>query len=702
MKTSPTQKLRTSEVVMGPKDKESLNSFIKWTLDLDTSTLVDYYCDYANRLTKAEGKLHGAKKLKALYNLALRRAAGLTYNPIPFTKSDKEGFPKVLKPFKAHLDGSHASKRGALTVLQLFKLINCAGPHSTSSITDPYSGSTEPDWLTTFDLVLEEEFPSSEQEERLSQLKSALHLSAKNGPNGPAIVTSPVDREAIRGTNLEGAIEQLIQLTGNAYLDEVWDETREIPCEPTHYKRSMSHSRIRVKHEPGGKSRLFCICDWFSQSALLPIHNFLMDWLKSQPQDGTANHSDAAIVLAKWTDGRFGTDLWSFDLTTATDRYPRFLEHRVISKVFGSEIADLWETVISDREFDFEGGKVRFAAGQPLGALSSWAAFAVTHHIHIRTAARLCGKTALYRMIGDDIAIARDRDIAQRYIGMMDDLSVPFSGDKSVLPEQMKGHPVAELAKRVFSNGFEITPVPPDAILEGVRTPMGLRNLIENCINRGYDRPRMIYPVQSSTPSQEWLHVISFPIRNRLPQLLEVKSIEPFWENQDESPPAGLSRGWFLWSDFSDEELDLTLRELLRAEVMRSYIKASQLVNRYYTWSLIGPDFDIEGGDWQPEPWDIHMTMVPRIVDYNLEKLEEALEDLATAPSFGDVYDYVGGLHSHLDLTDIFVRADYSDEKAKTRVFISKLISQFAEIARSANRFETLVRITKIEETLEL
>lgn len=181
---------------------------------------------------------------------------------------------------------------------------------------------------------------------------------------------------------------------------------------------------------------------------------------------------------------------------------------------------------------------------------------------------------------------------------MMSDLNVPFSEAKSILPQQMEGNPVAELAKRVFSNGTEITPIPPDEILENISTPIGLKNLIESSISRGYDRASMIYPVQSAIPLQGWYPTITFPVRNRLPQLNEVKLFRPMWTDEDESPPAGLSRGWFSWGDFSPEELDYILRELLPSEVMLGYFKAIRFRNTLYEWTLIGPDEEVEGGDW--------------------------------------------------------------------------------------------------------
>jgi len=681
-----TQHLRESAgVVIGTVDKHKLVTFIDRFLGLNTEYLIDIYEDLFFRIKKHEGTLQASIRAKKFYDAALRYAAGLEVTPIPFIKSDKDGFPRALKAFKKHLDGSLSSKRAALTILQLYKLVESKADFSTDSITGEYKGTTKPWWLASFDAELRREFPEQELQRRVSMLKPSLHVSGKKGPNGPALMTAPIDREAIRGTELEYAIGELAKLTENVYLDALLVETFLEPLEqPTHRRRKLSHSTIRLKHEPGGKTRVFCVCDYFSQSALSPIHNYLMDWLRNQPQDGTNEHSKAALAVKDWTDGRYGKNLWSFDLTTATDRYPRFLERRVLEAVFGEEIARNWEVVIASRQFDTpNGGTVEFATGQPLGALSSWAAFAVTHHIHIRTAGRLCGRRPLYRMIGDDITIAKDKEVAQLYISMMTDLNVPFSGPKSILPLQMKGFPVAELAKRVFCNGAEITPIPPDAILEGVDSPIGLKNLLETAISRGYERASKIYPVQSAIPFQVWYPTLAFPIRNRLPQLNEVKLFRPIWENEDESPPAGINRGWFTWADFSAEVIEFIVKELLLSELVEGYEKAVRFRNTLYEWSLIGPDFEVEGGDWQPRPWEIHDTVLPRIADYMTERLEEVIEDMATAPSLDDPYRYIGGLHSFLEPRQAFIPSNFDDEKVKTRIFISKIIKKVCLICQA-------------------
>jgi hypothetical protein len=337
--------------------------------NVDTGSLVRYYQDYSNKIVKSKGKLEGAKFLKSLYGLALRHASRVEYKALSFIRSDKGGFPRVLKPFRKLLDGSPDDKRAALTVLQLFKLLEVKGEARIDSIVNPYTGDTNPSWIETFKEVVLEEFPPSEISERVSKLKGSLFISGKNGPNGPAMTTCHIDYVSIAGSDLDRNIQMLAELTLNDQLASMISNVR-CACdyEVKHPKRIPTHSRLRIKYEPGGKARVFAILDLFSQSALKPIHEFLMSWLKSKEEDGTNDHSFAAKQLKIWTQSH--NPIWSFDLTTATDRYPVFLQEIVIKACFGDEIADLWKKIITDREFLSPDGtkSVRFSVGQPLGA----------------------------------------------------------------------------------------------------------------------------------------------------------------------------------------------------------------------------------------------------------------------------------------------------------------------------------------------
>jgi len=129
--------------------------------------------------------------------------------------------------------------------------------------------------------------------------------------------------------------------------------------------------------------------------------------------------------------------------------------------MFGEEIGKLWEAVIAKRGFCFKDRIIHWGRGQPLGALSSWAAFTLTHHIFVRWCA---GDPYYenYEILGDDIAIM-DEQVALAYIKRMNEIGVTVNQSKGFWSNSGKVH--GEFAKRIFQLGDELSGLPMDLIL---------------------------------------------------------------------------------------------------------------------------------------------------------------------------------------------------------------------------------------------
>jgi hypothetical protein len=146
------------------------------------------------------------------------------------------------------------------------------------------------------------------------------------------------------------------------------------------------------------------------------------------------------------------------------------MQRDLIGAILGETIAEAWYTLVTRREFVHKEQRgIVYAAGQPMGALSSWGVFALSHHLTVQMAAISAGASSngkwftKYVMIGDDIAIF-NRKVAGRYREILTSLGVPFNIAKSLAPPP-KGVGAVEIAKRTFTSGIEISPCPPDIIL---------------------------------------------------------------------------------------------------------------------------------------------------------------------------------------------------------------------------------------------
>lgn len=110
-------------------------------------------------------------------------------------------------------------------------------------------------------------------------------------------------------------------------------------------------------------------------------------------------------------------------------------------------------------EHKFFNQGVRYSVGQPMGALSSWAMLALTHHLLVQYAHALVHPYKMgqpwfegYELLGDDIVIF-DELTASSYLSVMERLGVGINLSKSVCS---KGE-TFEFAKVTGHNGLNVS-----------------------------------------------------------------------------------------------------------------------------------------------------------------------------------------------------------------------------------------------------
>jgi hypothetical protein len=97
-----------------------------------------------------------------------------------------------------------------------------------------------------------------------------------------------------------------------------------------------------------------------------------------------------------------------------------------------------------------------------MGALSSWAMLAITHHFIVQVSAWNSGVVSRsrlfsqYAVLGDDIVIWNST-VAREYLRIMKILGVEVGLAKSVLSKKGIG---LEFAKRTIIQGHDVSPVP--------------------------------------------------------------------------------------------------------------------------------------------------------------------------------------------------------------------------------------------------
>jgi len=247
--------------------------------------------------------------------------------------------------------------------------------------------------------------------------------------------------------------------------------------------------------EGGGKRRLFAIGNYIKQRLLHPIHTWAMKIFSSIPMDGTYNQDRPIQLLAKKEKRKnnyFTLNIFSYDLKSATDRFPLSFIYERFQSFFGPTMASsVVSSTLGLNSFDISSllnripGKKRgpvlvsFTRGQPLGYYSSWALFSLSHHFLVWLAAEVAlqsdSRFEWYALLGDDIVIA-NKKVAEEYCRMLDIMGVAISKEKSFLSNNGS----LEFAKRFFTKGLskDLSPVSAKAVLT-IRTTLGLCQLAE-------------------------------------------------------------------------------------------------------------------------------------------------------------------------------------------------------------------------------
>jgi len=380
------------------------------------------------------------------------------------------GIPRILPTGLRSLiyHNNYDSIRHILTIFALFRVLPFDARLSTSSITDPNT-SVLPDefghWLKWFystyiNLEVEEPFGP-----RLMR-SSGTMINIVKDKN-----TSAFWVDAIKALYVRRLLPSVINIiksypitNGSQSWITLFDSILKIKYFRDDIPERVPHnaiSRLSIKIEPG-KIRLFAIVDILTQWTLRPLHNGLFKVLKRWDATDATFDQDRGfnIFLSKLSKG---TTIYSYDLSAATDRLPITLQKMILNH-FKPGFGDAWANLLTDRVFLIKykpkklDGFVRYLTGQPMGAYSSWAMLALTHHVILQYSAYKVYKTYkwfdLYCILGDDIIIG-DTNVARYYYMFMTKvLNVKINLAKSLISSNF-----GEFAKRIRSSKTDLSPL---------------------------------------------------------------------------------------------------------------------------------------------------------------------------------------------------------------------------------------------------
>jgi hypothetical protein len=253
------------------------------------------------------------------------------------------------------------------------------------------------------------------------------------------------------------------------------------------YNQESYLGKLAFKEEAAGKVRVFAMADPFTQWLLKPMHESIFAYLATLKCDATFNQVPIVTAFATRLQSENIKNVYSFDLTAATDRIPLSVQSYIVTHAFWKHgLGEAWANLLVNRwysvpfpqwdpsailakrlKFDLKElpsnvgilrhewkGRnqsfvrtVKYGTGQPMGALSSWAMLAMTHHVMVAIAARRVNKVGfdLYLVLGDDLVIA-DTSVADSYLQLAKEWDIDINLSKSVISTNGS----FEFAKRFF------------------------------------------------------------------------------------------------------------------------------------------------------------------------------------------------------------------------------------------------------------
>nr|UPW42287.1 MAG: putative RNA dependent RNA polymerase [Sichuan mountain mitovirus 9] len=444
------------------------------------------FIQFIMKMQKNHGSLFTVKWLKAC-SVALQKWKGgdnlkslrsLESNlPLPRLIN---GCPAIINRNDRDLmrKGSNSIFRFWHSLFSLYRIFYIEGTMKLSTITDPFKGNQlflDSLCKVALDSPWANQFKGLSLKQNLAP--QTFYLSAKSSPtNSKSYEGLLTDLSFyLRNEDMFAKLINYLSAIGVKWnvdsfikkLNDGFEIVKDLDTDILPIKRSchLPFGQFAIKKEAAGKIRVFALVDSVTQSVLKPLHLGLFNILKILPNDGTFDQ-DAAVLRCQEKAIKYGC-AYSYDLSAATDRLPAVLTANIISALFELNIGQAWLDYLVGRDFGFSLNPknittiFRYSVGQPMGALSSWAGLAITHHFIVQYCSimnrdnfditKWDGWEDRYEVLGDDIVIF-DHKLARTYLLVMELLGVDINLSKSISSPSL---PVFEFAKRT-SSGNEL------------------------------------------------------------------------------------------------------------------------------------------------------------------------------------------------------------------------------------------------------
>lgn len=508
---SNIKKPMSKKVWLSLRDFRPYIVIVYWLLGIkDISKSLIQFGDRIQLLVKKSGWNFTHLYLKECMRLTIRTLAGQPDKCMKIhVKVDMNGLPKII-PYNLRkillLKGGNLQFYrhkiiGILTLLSIFRVFPTCPKIKFSTITDEFKGS-----VRTFDSVLIrkaiKDLGISSNILEGKKYKTTLIGSESSGPNSyKAAWGSLIDALAFIH-NPKPIFEFCLKT--RSYWVLCWLISILIIFGPlyfiiTLYKgRRAVLGRLSVVYDQAGKARVVAITNYWIQMLLFPLHKRLFSLLRRIDMDGTFDQEkplERLIFLHKMNNmlGNKKQLYHCFDLSAATDRLPLQIQIDILNQL--GFCGQTWAKLL-DIPWVYKTRSFRYSVGQPMGAYSSWAMLAITHHTIVKISALQAGIHDFrdYGVLGDDVVIYND-EVADKYLINMKLLGVEINLNKSV-----QSYDFAEFAKKWVGHECDISPIGPGLILQSIRDKTFVSNAIFELLRRNVHSYSRMFDIIRDSP----------------------------------------------------------------------------------------------------------------------------------------------------------------------------------------------------------
>lgn len=465
---------------------------------------IDHQRGEIQSLIRSNGYTEGARRINLVKDYTLQLVEGRkpenpewlgTSRAYDVPSCLHEGFIKYiidyLKKIKEEEDYPSAKPYQVIqTILNIHRLFSGLVDTKFDSVLEK-SKNIDPEFLVEFEEFVIKVIQDAKDSGKLQPFEttedsfeeSSLKIS-KNGPNGlPKVETSHCEAIKLRKSTLWQPFSWLAKLTGQEYLVDYVERLAITPIPIGREEHNIPQVKVKLRKiasvpDKGLKTRLVAICDFWTQTALLPIRKYVQsvtetvfkkyDFRKSQ-EDGI-NAMISAQKSCMNHDIYCGLELntemlKAYDISSWTDRFHRDLQKIVMRNLFTAGVSERWAQLTVHCEWyspDLD-GHIKYGQGQGMGTNGSFDIATLTDHLFIHfmydKEYKDLGLVPLYGKVGDDLWILDPYDVYPKYC---EKINLPINVSKSKVFCELGS--VMEFCSRTAINGEDCSRISPSVV----------------------------------------------------------------------------------------------------------------------------------------------------------------------------------------------------------------------------------------------